>query len=225
MGKTKTTWLAAALLAAAVAGCATPQPWRPTTPKGTRVPCGELGGGFPGLIPDPVTPDRWEPEANLEPGFLLIKYRTDGTQTYAVGFHFANDTVAVPFIVGPMKDVPPQWRDDLEQAASPAVSEDWFQFFSRVRRLRYLKPGGLVCRNRTDCGRTPDVPPPELVGSASSSSSGGLGMLVDSDVRYAQVHRPSDMATDAILQASPERERIIRDIAQNLCQGAQLLSK
>jgi hypothetical protein len=222
----------ALLVALATAGCATV--WKPGYSDELFAECPtQPDSAFTGKIPPPVTVDAWSPADRLKPGFLHIHYRTNGTQTWAIGVHFVDPAhVSVPFIVGPLKDVPQTWVEDPNAPEAAGVPSEWFTFFGKLRQIHYVKPGGLLCRNR-DCALPPDVPPPDLVGTASSASSGDISGFLSGDTlqRYAQASTAAQpdagrTATDGAYtgQVSAERKRIISDVVDRTCRGVRAIT-
>jgi hypothetical protein len=219
----------ALLVAMATAGCATVTKTGYSEEPFAECPT-QQDSAFGGRIPEPVTADAWSPGDRIRPGFLHIHYRTNGSQTYAIGVHFVDPAhVSVPFIVGPLKEVPETWVDDPNAPEAKGVPPEWFAFFSKLRGIHYVKPGGLLCRNH-DCALPPDVPPPDFVGTASSTSSGGVGSLLSTDTlqRYAQASTTAQTdtgrtATDASYtgQVSAERRRIVSDVVDRTCRGVR----
>lgn len=219
----------ALLVAMAATGCATVAKTGYSDEQFAQCPT-QQDSTFGGHIPDLATVDAWTPGDRLKPGFLHIHYRTDGSQTYAVGVHFVDPAhVSVPFIVGPLKDVPETWVDDPNAPDAKGVPPEWFTFFRKLRDIHYVKPGGLLCRNH-DCAMPPDVPPPDFVGSASSASGGGVGafLSIDDLQRYAQASTPPKndagrTAADGSYtgQVSEERRRIVSEVVDRTCRGVR----
>ena len=130
-----------------------------------------------------------------------------------------------PLHRGSITGVPPQWTDQLDLPEPPGVPDDWFTFFTTLRKARYVKPGGILCRNRADCGRSPDVPPPDVAGAASSGGGALLSGLFPGEPseRYAQVTQARPVATDAAPGATQANGKVIAATAQNLCKAIELL--
>jgi hypothetical protein len=219
----------ALLVALTTAGCATTGQTGYSNEPFAECPT-QQDSTFGGRIPEPVAVDVWTPGDRLRPGFLHLHYRTNGTQTYVIGVHFVDPAhVSVPFIVGPLKDVPDTWVDDPNAPEAKGVPPEWFTFFRKLRDIHYVKPGGLLCRNH-DCALPPDVPPPDFVGSASSASGGGVGGLLSIDAlqRYAQASTPAQTdkaptAADGSYtgQVSEERRRIVSEVVDRTCRGVR----
>jgi hypothetical protein len=209
-------------------GCVTP--WTPT-PVGESVQCGELDAKAPKL-PEVTKVGDFKPVPNLPPGFLLVKYygAPTGNDVYAVGIHIADHKVSVAFFVGPLKGVPSDWRENVESKTPTNVDSEtlkqWTQFFGILRQFRYVRPGGFLCRNNADCGKSPDAPPPEVTGSASVGGGAGSSLYFpgESPQRYAQLTTPRMTATDATVANGPDNTRIVAATAADLCKAIDLLA-
>ena len=209
-------------LAIAVAGCATPG----TPPPGGFVTrCTDLDLSKVSL--EPTALKAWDP-APIPPGFLRIHYRweANGGPVYAIGILYENlEIQSVVFIVGPLVGFPDDWSPDTKGEATASARNDWMAFFTKLRKATQSdRPGGLFCAGQA-CGKPPDSPPPEFLGTGSSSSAGGYAMLSGTPQQmYAQAMRARSVVSDAVFGVSntrAEREKIVKDLARNTCHGVQ----
>jgi hypothetical protein len=205
-------------LGAAVAGCATTG----TPPPGGFVTrCKDID--LTNVSLEPTRLEKWTPDPKDKVGFLRVEYRweTNG-DVYALGILYESfDVQSVSFIVGPIRGFPDSWT--LDQPPPAGAKEDWGEFFHKLRKASEMaRPGSLYCR-AMGCPRPPDSPPPDLMGTASSGSSGGYAALITSPEQlYAQATQTRTTATDAgYSKTREERERIVKDLAKKTCHGVQ----
>jgi len=211
-------------------GCATAPrgDWTPA-PVGEPISCTDLKAGKVPTLPTLTPGAELKPVPNLPPGFLQVKYygTRAGDDVRAVGLHIADAEhgVTVAFYVT-LPGVPSNWKDQLDLPDPKGVPKEWFQFFTALRKYRYLKPGGILCRNNAACGMSPDVPPPDVAGVASSGSGGIFGLLPgEPSERYAQLSAPPNppTATDALPPSQSSNAALVAKAAQNLCAAVALL--
>jgi hypothetical protein len=213
-------------------GCVTTPklPWQAPAPSNV-VKCADLNTTTP-VLPPVTSVEKFAPVSNLRPGFLLVKYYAarSGDDVYAVGIHITDDGVTVPFAVGPMKGVPSSWSDSVESPApntSPETVKQWSLFFSKLREFQYVRPGGFLCRNNADCGKSPDAPPPEVTGSASAGGGGGFGGLLPGEPseRYAQRATAPRLFLSDATNPGPDAARVVAQTAANACKAVELLAR
>jgi len=212
-------------LAVTVTGCATTGTQASTTGTVTTK-CKEIDLSNVSLEPTPLA--SWDPKP-VDPGFLHIHYSWPSTgegPVYAVGILYEKiDKQRVAFIVGPLPGFPPDWPDVSKGAAPADATPQWKVFFTKVRgATQNARPGAGVCAG-AGCGKPPDSPPPEFLGSGSSGSTGGFSALDRMpQERYAEVMRSREVVSDAMFGQTSnraERERAIKDLVRNTCHGVQ----
>jgi hypothetical protein len=213
-------------LAVTVTGCATTGTQASTTGTVTTK-CKEIDLSNVSLEPTPLA--SWDPKPVAE-GFLHVHYSWPATNdgpVYAVGILYENlEKQSVAFIVGPLPGFPPGYTPQMGKSqASAGALTDWGAFFTKLRGAsQNAKPGGVFCAG-AGCGKPPDSPPPEFLGSGSSGSTGGFSALDRMpQERYAEVMRSREVVSDAMFGQTSnraERERAIKDLVRNTCHGVQ----
>jgi hypothetical protein len=213
-----------AVLAGGLTACATVP-----TPTERSSACKPFTGEIPGVteLMFWTAPDR--PAPDLPKGFLRLHYVGDDP-VFAIAVHYVDvDHITVPFIVGPIKGVP--W--DAKEALSPRsqAAMEWSKFFGKLREIRSARPGGLLCGNQ-DCGKSPEVPPPDFVGTGSSGGGGAsAAIFIDPPQKYAELMSPlapttaSASATDArAVAGTPEARRaVVISVVNTTCHGVQAM--
>jgi hypothetical protein len=199
------------VLALGLVGCATTSETRPPTGSDLfgcdRVP-------FDGPVPEPVRPERWEPQKS-ERGYLHIRFFVAKGSMYAIGVPVNSFKGETPFFVGPMADLP----GPFDPKAAPEELKrhpDWAAFYHQLARAYGdSRPMALVCPGR-DCPITPEGPPPAVAGMTVSGSGSLFGSLdPSSDQRLAALDQAAAAtATDAPFAAQGRSEDIERQLRE-----------
>lgn len=197
-----------AVLAAALAGCATaPAPMPPARTGGLS--CGPLERKveFPKRA---ESPDAWDPEP-CGRGFVSLRFVVVGEHVYAIGVSIHDgprEEPLKPFVVGPMPDLP----SDMSKGDAVQMGRkkgDWHTFYQKLyRAYGHSRPLALVCPDR-DCPITPESPPPGLLGMTASYGSGSFAALEPIPIDRAYAARADvdggRVATDAVqVQTGPQ---------------------
>jgi hypothetical protein len=214
-------------LAAGLVSCATAPTPAPNTPP-SGLSCGAFE--FRGEIPEVVSPEKWEPK-QCPRGYLSLRYVADGEQIFAIGV-LVKDGLAYepPFFVGPMAKVPDE--TPWQQAAKASHSySGWQPFYSKLfKACGDSRPLTLVCSG-TDCPKTPEIPPPGLLGTTASFGTGSITAVEPGSTERAYASRASGgggLATDVVqgvLTQSPDaRRRLVVDTVERAVCAAKILN-
>jgi hypothetical protein len=214
-------------LAAGLVSCATAPTPAPNTPP-SGLSCGAFE--FKGPVPDLVSPDKWEAK-RCSRGFLSVRYVVDGAQIYAIGVLVKDGfEFEPPFLVGPMDNLP----DDTPTADAAKMARAypmWQAFYSRLSKAcGDSRPLSLVCP-AGECPKTPEIPPPGLLGTTTSYGTGSISALEPGSTERAYAARADTggaLATDVVqgvLTQSPEaRRRLVADTVERAVCAAKVLT-
>jgi hypothetical protein len=222
------------LVAATMAGCATPGQPVPPKPAGPLA-CEPIVWDKP--LPETEPPGKWSPEPRPR-AYVHIRFVTNGQKVFAVGVPVVNLEPGEPFIVGPMDNLPENYPMS-EEAARASLKEypRWAEFYRALfKAYRHWRPMGLVCPGK-DCPTTPEGPPPPMAGMTMSYGTGGIGALegAAADRAYASLARSpaSTTVTDALqaqastsaAKLSPDQERERRELLSDVVTRAVCAAK
>ena len=200
------------VLALGLVGCATTGETRPPPTGSDLFGCDRIP--FDGPVPEPVPPDKWEPERS-ERGYLHVRFFVAKGKIYAIGVPVKDFKEERPFFVGPMTDIPTPFDPKLAHELLSRYP-DWAAFYHHLAHAYGdSRPMGLVCPGR-DCPMTPEGPPPPIAGMTVAYSGSPFSSLDPStDQRLAALSQAAAAtATDAPFAAQGRSEDIERQLRE-----------